>query len=144
MRAHGLGVYLMLLVRLWHHRRWNFNNLAGRDAKRELPAGYYTLKIITLTEIRLLREEFEEILVDGLLRLIIKLDDQAPRTEMNRCLLLTTLRGGVKGIDDSPVEVAKDIKELDRASEILDVLLALLQVERVKATLLLCKTQHLY
>ena len=42
------------------------------------------------------------------------------------------------------IKVAKDIKELDRAGEILDVLLALLKVERVKATLLLCETQHLY
>jgi hypothetical protein len=63
---------------------------------------------------------------------------------MNRCLLLATLRGVVKGKGHSPVEVAKDIKELDHASEILDVLLALLQVERVKATLLFCETQHLY
>ena len=63
---------------------------------------------------------------------------------MNRCLLLTKFGGGVKGERFSPVEVAKDIKELDRAGEILDVLLALLQVERVKATLLLCETQHLY
>jgi len=70
-RAHGLGVYLMLLVRLRHHRGWDFYNLTGRDAERELPAGYYTLKIITLTKIGLLRKEFEEILVDGLLRLII-------------------------------------------------------------------------
>jgi hypothetical protein len=54
------------------------------------------------------------------------------------------LRGVVIGKGHSPVEVAKDIKELDRASEILDVLLALLKVERVKATLLFCETQHLY
>ena len=79
-----------------------------------------------LTKIRLLREEFEQILVDGLLRLIVKLDDQAPRTEMNRCLLLTTLGRDVKGIGYSPVEVAKDIKVLDRTSKVLDVLLALL------------------
>jgi hypothetical protein len=50
----------------------------------------------------------------------------------------------LRGRGHSPVEVAKDIKELDCAREILDVLLALLQVERVKATLLLCETQHLY
>ena len=63
---------------------------------------------------------------------------------MNRCLLLTKFSGGVKGKGHSPVEIAKDIKELDRAGEILDVLLALLKVERIKATLLLCETQHLY
>ena len=70
-RAHGLRVYLMLLVRLRHHRGWHFNNLADRDAERELTPGYYTLKTFTLTKIGLLREEFEQILVDGLLRLII-------------------------------------------------------------------------
>jgi hypothetical protein len=61
----------MLLVRLGHHRGRDFNNLADRYAERELPAGYYTLKTFTLTKIGLLREEFEQILVDGLLRLII-------------------------------------------------------------------------
>ena len=43
-RAHGLGVYLMLLVWFGHHRGWHFNNLAGCDAEGELPTGYYMLR----------------------------------------------------------------------------------------------------
>ena len=56
-RAHGLGVYLMVLVGLRHHRGGHLDNLAGRDAERELPTGYYTQsvsEIFTLTEIGLL------------------------------------------------------------------------------------------
>ena len=46
--AHSLGVNLVLLVWLWHHRRWDLNNLAGSYAERELSGRHCTFKYLCL------------------------------------------------------------------------------------------------